>query len=78
MKRKMCLGGGLLLIASSAIISLAACSSFNLHKDNAIRNAADNTITVNGNRVFTRFTSDTLEEGNYLIGGELNSELYLI
>ena len=38
MKRKMCLGG-LLLIASSAIISLAACSSFNLHKDNVIRNA---------------------------------------
>ena len=31
--------GGLLLIASSAIISLAACSSFNLHKDNVIRNA---------------------------------------
>lgn len=72
MKRKMCLGGGLLLVASSAIISLAACSSFNLHKDNVIRNAADNTITVNGNRVFTRFTSEnnTLEEGNYLIGGD--------
>ena len=38
-KEKCVLGGGLLLIASSAIISLAACSSFNLHKDNVIRNA---------------------------------------
>lgn len=72
------MGGGLLLVASSAIITLAACSSFNLHKDNIIRNAADNTITVNGNRVFKRFTSEsnTLEEGNYLIGGEIGGSLY--
>lgn len=80
MKRKMCLGGGLLLIASSAIISLAACSSFNLHKDNVIRNAADNTITVNGGRNFKYFdpSTDTLTEGNYLIGGEIGTDLYFI
>ena len=37
--KEKCVLGGLLLIASSAIITLAACSSFNLHKDNVIRNA---------------------------------------
>ena len=80
MKRKMCLGGGLLLIASSAIISLAACSSFNLHSDNVIRNVSEEQkhITVNGNRTFKYFdpASDTLTEGNYLIGGEKDSKLY--
>ena len=50
MKRKMFLGGGLLLIASSAIITLAACSSFNLHKDNVIRNADG--ISYEASKVF--------------------------
>ena len=50
MKRKMCLGGGLLLVASSAIITLAACSSFNLHKDNVIRNADG--ISYEASKVF--------------------------
>ena len=80
MKRKMCLGGGLLLVASSAVITLAACSSFNLHKDNVIRNVTDDqkSITVNGNRNFKYFdpSTDTLTEGNYLIGGEIGTDLY--
>ena len=57
MKRKMCLGGGLLLIASSAIISLAACSSFNLHSDNVIRNADGTVFTAT--KVFNTNDVDT-------------------
>lgn len=49
-KEKCVLGGGLLLVASSAIITLAACSSFNLHKDNVIRNADG--ISYEASKVF--------------------------
>ena len=80
--KEKCVWGGLLLVASSAIITLAACSSFNLHKDNVIRNVTDDqkSITVNGGKIFKYFDpkNDTFTEGNYLIGGEIGSTLYFI
>lgn len=72
MKRKMCLGGGLLLVASSAIITLAACSSFNLHKDNVIRNLSKTDTFEQDNKTYSmvEFSKDNpVQSGDYIIGG---------
>lgn len=76
MKRKMCLGGGLLLIASSAIISLAACSSFNLHSDNVIRNFNKTDVITQDdlNYKIVDFSAENpIESGDYIIGGSTNA-----
>lgn len=64
--------GGLLLVASSAIITLAACSSFNLHKDNVIRNLSKTDTFEQDNKTYSMVefsANNPVQSGDYIIGG---------
>ena len=74
--KEKCFWGGLLLVASSAIITLAACSSFNLHKDNVIRNLSKTDTFEQDNKTYSmvEFSKDNpVQSGDYIIGGSINA-----